>query len=281
MKKDFIDHLTSVPALLTIAALICVVVYCFFIQPQNYYVINSKVLAKGSYIDMAGNDNIKYLLLPNFFGEIKKKSSYQKDIPMLELQKAAYRKELKVLKSLNEDPENTQAVFDTAIWYIASSGIKSNVNQVKKDRNARLIAGYYYLKKLEQLDPKSKETTIFIKKIDKYLSKKLQNDPVFIDSITHKPTKNLEAPPTIDEINHIALLEDVLDNPEDTTKLQDLCEYYDDHIKNSKPSQKLGFLLATKACYSNLLKHSPKNNDYKEKIKTLSKNLNSFNDTLK
>ena len=281
MKKDFIDHLTSVPALLTIAALLCVIIYCFFIQPQNYYVVNSNVLAKGSYIDKASNNDIKFQLIPNFFGEIKKNYSYQKDIPMLELQKAAYRKELKVLDNLKNTPDDPQTIFDTAIWYIASSGIKSKVEQVKQDRQARLIAGYYYLKILEKLDPKSEETKRLITKIDQYIEKEIENDQLFIDRITQKPTKNLKEPPSLEEIEHITLLDNYKEDPKNIVNLENICNYYDKQINDSKFSRKLGYLIATKSCYSNLQTLSPDNNEYTEKIKTLSKDIKTFNYTLK
>ncbi|MGD9581461.1 MAG: hypothetical protein AB7V50_08815 [Vampirovibrionia bacterium] len=281
MKKDFIDHLTGIPSLITLTALGCIIVYCFFIQPQNYYVKNSKVLAKGSYIEIKNNNKLNYLLLPNFYGEIKKKSHYQKEIPMLELQKAAYRKEIKVLNNLKENPKSTQAIFDTAMWYIISSGIKSNVNQAKTNRLSRLIAALFYLNLLEKTDNKNTETSLFIDEIENFINNTINKNPEAMNFITEKATKNLEIEPTEIEQKQSELFNSYVSEPNNTTNIENLCSFYDKQIEKTKKVRKLGYLLAAKTCYTKLNTISDNKNGYNKKIKTLSKDINSFNYSLK
>lgn len=285
-KKNVLDFITSVPFILIILSMLTLAFFWFFIHPKHNYIINSMVLSKESFLKVDKTDKVSFLFLANLFPEINKKSSYQTKISELELQKASLRKEIKIFDILKKNPKNNQALFDMSVWFILSSGIRNNLNQVKEDRSSRLLAGLYYLKLLHKVDPQYKAGDALAKEIENYILERAQNNRRFYDNLSHNVSKDLSQKPDERELKQEALLnlsfvennktdelalpdnnDNNADALEEITKykkfqnLSKLCAFYDKNINKSEKHQKLGFILSSYACYSELSEIEPDNRD--------------------
>ena len=275
-KKSFIDHITSLPVLMVILFIAMVSSYFIFIKPSYSYIMNSDVLIKNSFLETTGSKNIKFLLVPNLFPEIKKSSHYQKDITPLELQKAALRMELKLIKGVKDNPKSKQAIFDLAMWYIVSSGVKTNLYQLKDNRLQRLLAGYYNLTIFNEMVPDYKATKILAIKINQLIIKKINNNPVLYNQISQPLTKNYEITPTEDEIKRQELF-DALQNDENKEEyLKNLCEYYNYNIKSNEKVRKFAFMQSAKSCYKQLAGYSEDKKEAQTIVKKLNNQIDNF-----
>lgn len=250
--KKFIEFITSVPFVIVVILVVTLVSFWIYIYPQHNYVANSTVLTKDSYLKVSSSGNLRFFINVNLFPEIKKESSFQKDIPQVELQRALLRKELKLLKNFQQNPKDKQVLFDLSMWYIITSGIKSNLNQLKEDRAARLVAGYYYLKKFNGLEPTNKETQKLTELIHMYLIKEIKDNRKFYNSITLKPSKNLEEPPAPDEIYQQELLDKTYTEKDQLKNLENLCKYYKEKASKSDGLPEFAYSMAAQACYQEL-----------------------------
>lgn len=277
MKNNkFIDFISSLPFLLMLLFVVSVVIFYIFITPSYDYVLQSQVVTQSSYLRLNKEGNGKFFFVPNLFPEIKKKSSFQTDIPEIELQKAALRMETKIKTNLKANPDSPQTVFDISLWYIVSAGIKDNINQLKINRAARLIAAYYYLKIFNEMEPDYTPSQGLERIINNYIDKNAKNNPEFYNYLTMQKTKNLEEPPAQIDIEQEKLYNLLSKDDNQETNLKNLCDFYKENINTHKKSRKYAFLVATRYCYEELYRLNPENNDNQKEVKNLSKLIENF-----
>lgn len=273
-KKTFFDIITSIPFVAVIFGVLCVVFFVFFVKPTYSYIYHSDVVTQNSSLKIS-KGQLSFYLSPNLYPEIKRKSSWEKEIPALELKKAALRKELKVHENLKTHPLKPQIVFDSAMWYLVSSGVKTNIDQVKPERAARLLASYYYLKIFNLLVPDYKETQALEQEIIKYINLKSVKNLKFNDYLNHTLLTNKDLPPTEQELKQEYFLSN-----DDKGLL--LCNYYFENIENNENNEidnrirKLGFIISAQNCYKNKLSKNIDKKQAEEKLLMINSFLNKF-----